>query len=146
MLNALTSVIFVPNTCVKLARELARQEYSEQAIKLKRALKLERFGFLLDLYSSFRPKPAAAIRRRREATGDAPRNKHAGNAPAAPGMKACGGRRHGVFASQLRARAAPARPVTESSTGPGTGFSPSFCAPTPLRTGPPVRGGPVIIE
>ncbi len=81
MLNALTSVIFVPNTCVKLARELAIQEYSEQAIKLKRALKLERFGFLLDLYSSFRPKHAAAVRRRRYATGGCPPEQTCGERP-----------------------------------------------------------------
>ena len=44
--------------------------------------------------------------------GVSPRQRYAGDAPAAPGVKACGGRRHGAFASQLRDEAAPARPVT----------------------------------
>ncbi len=44
---------------MKLARELAGQEYSGQTIKFTLALKLERFGFLFDLYSSFRPKAEA---------------------------------------------------------------------------------------
>ncbi len=48
---------------MKLAREPAGQEYSGQTIQLTRAQKLERFGFLFDLYSSFRPKLVTAGRR-----------------------------------------------------------------------------------
>ncbi len=55
-LNFLASVIFVPNLCVKLAREPAGQEYSEQTIQLTRAQKLERFGFLFYLYSDLPPR------------------------------------------------------------------------------------------
>ena len=112
MLIRLILVIDLKLSRVKLVREFAGQKYSGQTIKFTLALKFERFGFLFDLYSSFRPKPATADRRRGEATRGGPRNKHAGDAPAARGLKACGGRRHGAFATQLRAKAAPARPAT----------------------------------
>ncbi len=41
---------------MKLAGELAGQEYSEQTIQLTRAQKLERFGFLFGLYSDLPPR------------------------------------------------------------------------------------------
>ena len=44
---------------MKLAREPAGQEYSGQTIKFALAQKFKRFGFLFDLYSSFRPEAEA---------------------------------------------------------------------------------------
>ena len=55
-LNSLTSVIFVPNPDVKLAREPAGQEYSGQTMKFTLAMKFERFRFLFDLYSDLLPR------------------------------------------------------------------------------------------
>ena len=83
-LNSLTSVIFVPNPGLKLARELAGQEYSGQTMKFTLAMKFEGSRFLFDLYSSFRPKPATAGRRRRRGRGGC-----------APPEQPCGGRPRG---------------------------------------------------
>ncbi len=47
---------------MKLALELAGQECSGQTIKFTLALKLERFGFLFDLYSDLPPRTIPLVK------------------------------------------------------------------------------------